>query len=576
MIIFKTLQYKNFLSVGDKPIKIKFDDARSTLIVGANGSGKSSLLCALSFALFGKPHRKINKPQLINSINGKGLRVEVEFEIGPSVYRVVRGLKPNIFEIWCNGNMINQDSHSRDYQTLLETNILKLNHKSFHQVVVLGSSNFVPFMQLSAYHRREVIEDLLDISVFSKMNSVLKDKVSSLKEKIKDAEYDYNLIKEKIKLQSKHIESLKLIGQSNIEKYDLEINELQKQIEDLLNHNESMLNEYTAKYPIVKNNLDAANKKRNKLLGYENSIKDNILKIKNERKFYTDNTNCPTCNQSIEHSFRIKKLEECDLKDAEYSNGNAILKNELKQIHDILGDTENELSELLKLNNTVNSNNVVINNYERRIKDLKKIKSSQTDYEDLKKSQDILNSYRDQRDFISDLRNTYLDERSYNEVVYELLKDTGIKTKIIRQYLPVMNKLINWYLQTLDFFVSFELDENFNETIKSRHRDEFSYASFSEGEKTRIDLSIMFAWRQIAKMKNSANTNLLIMDEIFDSSLDSDGVENLLKIMNTLDEETCMYVITHKPESFEPLFERKMVAIKNGNFTSYTIESLKD
>lgn len=575
MLIFKKLRYKNFLSVGDSEIEIDLDSIRSTLIVGHNGSGKSLMLDALSFVLFGKPHRAINKPQLVNSINGKGTRVEIEFSNGPSEYKIIRGLKPNIFEIWVNGVMINQESHSRDYQRLLETNILKLNHKSFHQVVVLGSSNFVPFMQLSAYHRREVIEDLLDISVFSKMNGVLKETSAKLKDSIKDTEYQYSLINEKIVMQRKYIDSLKAIGETNAAKYDDEISHLNEQIEALLKKNEEMLAEYNAAYESTRKILKSTEQTRSKLKGYEHQIKDNIKKVISESKFYEQNTECPTCSQKIEEAVRDSKLEDCKHRAKELSDGHAQLTQSIKEAESKFAEYESKLSALLKLNNAVSGNNSVVGNYERRVRDLEALKKKECNHEDLRKAEDDLQIINDNRDMLGDLKSSQLEERTYNEVIAELLKDTGIKTKIIRQYLPVMNKLINHYLQILDFFVSFELDENFSETIRSRYRDDFSYASFSEGEKSRIDLSILFAWRQIAKMKNSSNTNLLILDEVFDSSLDSDGVDNLMKIMGTLDPQNRLYVITHKPESFESLFDRKITASRPGNFTKYDVEMLK-
>lgn len=572
MIIFKKLRYKNFLSVGDNEIEIDLNDIRSTLIVGHNGSGKSLMLDALSFVLFGKPHRSINKPQLVNSINGKGTRVEIEFDNGPSSYKIIRGLKPNIFEIWVNGTMINQESHSRDYQKLLETNILKLNHKSFHQVVVLGSSNFVPFMQLSAYHRREVIEDLLDISVFSKMNSVLKETNAKLKDSIKDTEYQYSLINEKIVMQRKYIDSLKSIGETNAAKYDDEILHLQEQIQDLLAKNTNMLKEYNASYESVRSSLKSTEQTRSKLKGYEHQIRDNIKKIVEDSKFYEHNVECPTCSQKIDESVRDAKLEDCRCRAKELSDGYDELKKAIVSADEKYAECETKLSSLLKLNNEVSGNNTVIANYERRIRDLEELKKKECNHNDLRKAEDDLSRINDDRDMLSDLKSSQLEERTYNEVIAELLKDTGIKTKIIRQYLPVMNKMINHYLQILDFFVSFELDENFSETIRSRYRDDFSYASFSEGEKQRINLSILFAWRQIAKMKNSTNTNLLILDEVFDASLDTDGIDNLLKIMSTLDTETRVFVISHKQDLLEGKFDRKIEFERRQNFT--TIKSI--
>jgi DNA repair exonuclease SbcCD ATPase subunit len=567
MLIFKKLRYKNFLSVGDNEIEIDLNSTRGTLIVGHNGSGKSTMLDALSYVLFGKPHRAINKPQLVNSINGKGMRVEIEFENGPSEYKIIRGLKPNIFEIWVNGVMINQESHSRDYQKLLETNILKLNHKSFHQVVVLGSGNFVPFMQLSTYHRREVIEDLLDIIIFSRMNGVLKESSAKLKDSIKDTEYQHNLINEKIIMQRKYIDSLKSIGETNAAKYDDEIIHLREQIDTLLKKNEEMLFEYNSAYESTRATLKSTEQTRTKLKGYEHQIKANIKKIVSESKFYEQHIECPTCSQKIDESVRDAKLEDCRCRAKELTEGRDQLLQSITDADATFVEYESKLSTLLKLNNQVSGNNTVVGNYERRIRDLEGLKKKECNYDDLRRAENDLQVIDDDRDLLSNLKSSQLEERTYNEVIAELLKDTGIKTKIIRQYLPVMNKLINHYLQILDFFVSFELDENFSETIRSRYRDDFSYASFSEGEKSRIDLSILFTWRQIAKMKNSANTNLLILDEVFDSSLDGDGIDNLLKIMGTLDPETRVFVISHKQDLLEGKFDQKIEFERRQNFT---------
>ena len=567
MINFRKLRYKNFLSVGDAEIEIDLDSIRSTLIVGHNGSGKSLMLDALSFVLFGKPHRNINKPQLINSINGKGCKVEVEFHIGPSEYKIVRGLKANIFEIWLNGNLVNQESHSRDYQKLLETNILKLNHKSFHQVVVLGSSNFTPFMQLSTYARREVIEDLLDIGIFSKMNVVLKENQAKLKDTLKDTEYQYNLTKEKIVLQSKHISNLKSINDSNAAKYDEEIAELSNHIAILVEANTTLADEYGSQYGKAKNKSERDQTTKASLLSYERQIKDNIKKIVADSKFYETHENCPTCSQAIDEGMRDHKIGQCKSKAHELNEGYTRLKTSLDQTVAELAATEKTLQHLSGLNNTIHSNLKLISNFEKRISSLCAVKNEQHSDIDIEGATGELDTLKDSRDVLSDLKSTQLEERTYNEVIGELLKDTGIKTKVIRQYLPVMNKLINQYLQVLDFFVSFNLDESFNETIRSRHRDDFSYASFSEGEKSRINLAILFTWRQIAKMQNCCNTNLLILDEVFDSSLDPDGIDNLLKIMNTLDSDTSVFVISHKQDLLEGKFQQKIEFEKHKNFT---------
>jgi DNA repair exonuclease SbcCD ATPase subunit len=567
MIIFTSLTYCNFLSVGDKEITMNLNDSRSTLIVGHNGSGKSLMLDALSFVLFGKPHRNINKPQLINSINGKNCLVTVEFKMGSSDYKIIRGLKPNIFEIWQNGILVNQESHSRDYQKLLETNILKLNHKSFHQVVVLGSSNFIPFMQLSSHHRREVIEDLLDIGVFSKMNSVLKENSAKLKDNLKDTENQLFTLKEKVDLQKKHITRLQQLNESNAAKYSEEIVGLRNTIDEMTTENLSLSAEYSEAYGKTQRQLQRHEKTKASLLSYERQIKDNIKKIVSDSQFYENNTECPTCNQSIDSSIRDHKISECKHSAQELNSGYDKLKESLTQTGDSIQEVTSELQRLNSIHNKIHSNQNLISGFEKRITDLTALMNTHHETSEVTDAQSSLDALYTERDTLQELKATQLEERMYNEILAELLKDTGIKTKIIRQYLPIMNKLINHYLQILDFFVSFNLDENFTETIRSRHRDDFSYSSFSEGEKQRIDLSLLFAWRQVAKMKNSSNTNLLILDEVFDASLDSDGIDNLLKIMNTLDSDTRIFVISHKQDLLEGKFEQKIEFEKVKNFT---------
>jgi DNA repair exonuclease SbcCD ATPase subunit len=567
MIIFTSLTYCNFLSVGDKEITMNLNDTRSTLIVGHNGSGKSLMLDALSFVLFGKPHRNINKPQLVNSINGKNCLVTVEFKLGPSQYKIIRGLKPNIFEIWQNGILVNQESHSRDYQKLLETNILKLNHKSFHQVVVLGSSNFIPFMQLSTHHRREVIEDLLDIGVFSKMNAVLKENTAKLKDNIKDTENQLFTLKEKVDLQKKHILRLQQLNESNAAKYSEEIVNLRNNIDEMMTENLSLSSEYSEAYGKTQQQLQRHEKTKASLLSYERQIKDNIKKIVSDSQFYENNTECPTCNQTIGSEIREHKISECKHSAQELNSGYDKLKESLAQTGDSIQEVSSELQRLNSLHNKIHSNQNLVSGFEKRISDLTTLMNTHHETSEVTDAQSSLDSIYSERESLQELKSTQLEERMYNEILAELLKDTGIKTKIIRQYLPVMNKLINHYLQILDFFVSFNLDENFTETIRSRHRDDFSYSSFSEGEKQRIDLSLLFAWRQVAKMKNSSNTNLLILDEVFDASLDSDGIDNLLKIMNTLDADTHIFVISHKQDLLEGKFEQKIEFEKVKNFT---------
>lgn len=567
MINFKTIEYQNFLSVGSQPIKIDFNASRSTLVVGHNGAGKSLMLDALSFALFGKPHRAINKPQLVNSINGKKCVVTVDFSIGTKEYRIVRGIKPSVFEIWVDGEMINQESHSRDYQKLLETNILKLNHKSFHQVVVLGSSNFVPFMQLPAQQRRAVIEDLLDISIFSKMNHVLKETQAKLKDRLGEAEHELELVKTKVTMQNTHIDKLVKIGESNDAKYDEELREVEEQIDVYIQSNKELLEEYQEKYPVAKEKVDKINKTIASINDTDKGIGVNIETVDKDIRFYTDNSFCPTCDHRLSEGFREEKIEKSKKWRSKLVDGKNALQGHLTKAMDDLKESQEELNRILQLNHTLTTNQSLIAQFNKRADELKKQKNETSSDKDLDRAKTELEDLREARESLSNDKSELIEERHYNDVLSELLKDTGIKTKIIKQYLPVMNKLINNYLQVLDFFVSFELDENFNETIKARHRDAFSYSSFSEGEKQRVDLSLLFAWRQIAKMKNSANTNLLMLDEVFDASLDIDGIDNLLKIMNTLDAETRVFVISHKQDLLEGKFERKLEFERRQNFT---------
>jgi DNA repair exonuclease SbcCD ATPase subunit len=558
MIKFRKLTYQNFLSTGAKPTSIQLDAEFTTLIVGKNGAGKSTMLDALSFALFNKSHRAINRPQLINSINNKKCLVTVEFTIGQIEYRIVRGMKPNVFEIWQDGKQLNQESHSRDYQKLLETNILKLNHKSFHQVVVLGSGNFVPFMQLTTYQRRGVIEDLLDISVFTKMNVLLKEMAAKHKDKIKDTDHAIDLINEKIKLQSKHLSDLQQIDERNSKSIQDEIDSLNAQIIELCATNEDLTEKHKTRFELIRKELTKQQSYLKELHTVENNFKFKMKEIVDDAKFYETNDSCPKCGQHIHEDTKNSHLSQCKDRAKELSEGYVGLQQKIKSITDLVEVTSSDLNEIMRLPTLVSANNNVITNNNSRISSLSKQLKTNHSSDDVTRAKDDLMKLRESKVNLNEVKQKQIDDKKYYDVIYELLKDTGIKTKIIKQYLPVMNKLINQYLQILDFFVLFNLDENFNETIKSRHRDDFSYASFSEGEKSRIDLALLFAWRQIAKLKNSTNTNLLILDETFDGSLDADGVENLMQILNTLDPETRVFIISHKQDLLEGKFDRKL------------------
>lgn len=573
MIIFEKIKYVNFLSVGASPIEVDLEGYRSTLIVGKNGSGKSLLLDAISFVLFGKPHRGINKTQLVNSINGKGLLVEIWFRCGTKQYRIVRGQKPNIFEIWLDGEMLNQESHNRDYQKILETNILKLNHKSFHQVIVLGSGNFIPFMQLPQGQRRTVIEDLLDISIFSKMNTLLKENQGKLKEQLRYTETQLESLRERVRLQHGHIEKLQKISGDSSDKLEIEIAEIDAEIASVLDENSSKLQTYNEHAPDVKIKLDKQREKIAELQGLKTQIKLKYKDLQEQSAFYSEHTHCPTCTQDISSETREKALVTCTHKATELAAGDTSITETISQAAEKARALTEQMNELSKLQNAIHANSLHLRNLEKRLAECKKSRDSIADAVAIESSQAELETLKSQRDNLSDLKSNLQDSRHYNDVVAEMLKDTGIKTKIIRQYLPVMNQLINNYLQVLDFFVSFELDENFTETLRSRYRDDFSYASFSEGERARIDLSLLFAWRQISKMKNSANTNLLMLDEVFDGSLDGEGIENLFKIMETLDPSTRVFVISHNAEMQDGKFERKLEFEKVKNFTRLKSET---
>ena len=565
MIIFEKLRYKNFLSTGNKQIEIDLNNASATLVVGSNGAGKSTMLDALSFGLFGKPHRNINKTQLVNSINNKATEVEVEFKIGPNNFRVSRGIKPTRFEVYQNGNLLNQESHSRDYQKILENNILKLNHKSFHQVVVLGSSNFVPFMQLPSHQRRTVIEDLLDIGVFTTMNTLVKERSAKLKQQIIKTQSDIRICEESIRLQKKHIKQLQQIDLNQATKNQKKIDELESEKELLIKRNEEIHDNYTEKEPYLSGDIKAVSTKEKTV---SSELRENEFTVKGlikKDKFLADNEVCPTCSQAIDSDFaaseRNKLKEESDKYLKEISKL-GVIKNELirelkeiKEKHSLLTSTLSD----------IRINDSTIANIDAQVKRLSSVEETQSI--DTTKAERELNTQNENFKELSKTSTGQTSIKAYIDAIFELLKDTGIKTKVIRQYLPVMNKLINQYLQILDFFVSFTLDESFNETIKSRYRDEFSYASFSEGEKQRIDLALLFSWRQVARMKNSANTNLLMLDETFDSSLDAEGVDNLLKILYTLKKDTNVFIISHKQDMLDGKFPAKLTFSKQNNFS---------
>lgn len=566
MIVFKLLRYKNFLSTGNSWTEVDLNQHRTTLVIGDNGSGKSTMLDALSFTLFGKPHRNINKHQLVNSINNKDCEVEVTFSVGMNEFKVSRGIKPAKFEILKNGVLINQNSHAKEYQKILEQNIIKLNHKSFHQIVVLGSSSFIPFMQLPGGHRRDVIEDLLDINVFSKMNHLLKEKTAIVKNKLQDIKYNIEILDNKIKTQSKYIKDVKILTESNVASKQSTITTNQSEIITLQEVNTSLSGEVDGKNDEVQKSLKKYHDKKQALLQYGGQFKTQTNQITKEAKFYENNEDCPTCSQNISSELRETKLAASRSKAKELQTAMGKLAIQQADIEKNIEHAGIALEELREKQSTLHSNNTEIDRLQKQIRSIEKELSS-TVVADLDEA-------RLELDAMEADKNTYREERlkqnekySINSAMSEMLKDTGIKTKIIKEYLPVINNLVNQYLQVLDFFVHFNLDESFQETIRSRHRDAFSYDSFSEGEKQRIDLSLLFTWRMIAKMKNSVATNLLLLDETFDSSLDHEGVENLMKILNTLEEDTNVFVISHKGEILDGKFENKIEFVKEKNFS---------
>ena len=558
MIRFKKIKWKNFLSTGNQWTEIDFEKSSTTLIIGSNGAGKSTVLDALTFVLFNKPFRKITKSQLVNTVNEKDCNVEINFTVGTRDYRVVRGIKPSVFEIWVGDNMLNQTAAANDQQKYLETNILKLNYKSFTQIVVLGSSSFIPFMQLSAPNRREVIEDLLDIRIFSAMNGVVKDKLRHLRDNIKILELRKESLTDKVSMQKKFIEEIESRGKQDIKEKKEKKDGFGDEVCILTMKNED-LNDKVYGLNQEQEKVTGATKTLLKLNNLKGKMSNKVSTLTKEHKFFTDNVTCPTCTQNIEESFRLNRIAEVETKAKELQDGYKELQFKIKS------EQERELSfntlskEITKLNNDISQNNTKISGFQQQITDLEseiqtltdQLANRNTEHEKLTELRENLNTTFDE---LVEKK----EELSYKDYVYNLLKDGGVKTKIIKKYLPLINKQVNRYLQMMDFYINFKLNEEFSETIESPIHEDFCYASFSEGEKMRIDLALLFTWREVAAYKNSTNTNLLIMDEVFDSSLDGTGTDEFLKIIRFVIKDANIFVISHKEsllEKFESVIQ---------------------
>lgn len=566
MILFRYVRWKNLLSTGNYFTEINLSGNTNTLVVGENGSGKSTMLDALCFALFGKPFRDINKPQLLNSINNKDCVVEVEFDTGNKAYKIIRGIKPNVFEIYCNGELVNQDAAVRDYQEYLEKFILKLNYKSFTQIVILGSASFTPFMQLKSADRREIIEDLLDIQIFSTMNSLVKDRLSNNKDLVANKKHEIDLATQKHDMQKKHIDELKQNNEDKVKEYETEIQCNSDTVSSLLANVTILTTEVESLQNSVAIKIETESKVKT-ITKLESQIESNLSKFRKDIGFFQSHDNCPTCRQTIAMEFKEEELTNLSTKVTECEHGLSQLEQKLNAEQEKLNDIAEKQKELQRkqveiatYNTTITETNKMIARLQKLAEELKNSKTvSDKEEKELSDIKECLTNLK------NDLR-VFIDERTYYEVAGNLLKDTGIKTKIVKQYLPVINKLVNKYLASLDFFVNFNLDESFKETIKSRHRDEFTYNNFSEGEKQRIDMALMLTWRAVAKLKNSSNTNLLILDETFDSSLDANGTEELMKILHML-EGVNLFVISHKGDILQDKFANVIRFVKEKNFS---------
>jgi len=546
MILFENIRWKNFLSTGNQYTEIAFNKSSTTLIVGTNGAGKSTVLDALTFSLFNKPFRRISKGQLTNSTNEKDCIVEVEFSLGGIKWKVVRGIKPNKFEIYRDGTLLDQSSSANDQQKWLEQNVIKMNYKSFTQIVILGSSTFVPFMQLTAPNRREVIEDLLDIKIFSSMNNLIKDKIRQIKEETRTLELKKESLNDKVEMQERFIDEVETRGKENIKNKEGKIKTLGVEIDTHIEHNQ-----------IIQSNIDDLTKEQEGVMGsgdklvklnnLKGKISQKVASVTKEHKFFTQNTVCPTCTQSIQEEFRINKIEDSQNKAKELQSGYKELEEAIKNEQERESQFTVLSKEITKLTHGISKNNTSVSGCQRQVRELEsEIQTLTSQLENRNTEHDKLETFK------SNLHDTYeelvsrKDKIKYFNFTYGLLKDGGVKSKIITKYLPLINQQVNKYLQMMDFYINFKLDEEFNESIESPIHEDFSYASFSEGEKMRIDLALLFTWREVARFKNSVNTNLLIMDEVFDSSLDGFGTEEFLKIIRYVIKDANIFVISHK------------------------------
>jgi DNA repair exonuclease SbcCD ATPase subunit len=546
MILFKKIRWKNLLSTGNQYTEVDFTKNSTNLIVGTNGAGKSTILDALCFSLFGKPFRKINKPQLVNTINEKDCRVEVEFSIGTTEWKVVRGIKPAVFEIYKNDAVLDQSSAALDQQKWLEQNVLKMNYKSFTQIVILGSSTFVPFMQLAASHRREVIEDLLDIKIFSSMNIIVKDKIRQIRDEVKTLDLKKESLMDKVQMQKDFIEELENRGKGNIKDKETSIMSLTEEVGLLMDENSS-LEEPLRDNIRRQDQITGYAEKLRKLGNLKGKISQKVSTITKEHKFFTENTVCPTCTQEIDEDFRINRINDAQSKAKELQSGYKELEEAIKEEEERERQFLNLSKEISKLTNGISQNNIKISGCQKQIRNLEsEIQTITNQLENRNTEHEKLEQFRDNLQNTYEELSTKKDSINYYDFTYSLLKDGGVKSKIIKKYLPLINQQVNRYLQMMDFYINFTLDEEFNETIQSPIHENFSYASFSEGEKMRVDLSLLFTWREVARFKNSVNTNLLILDEVFDSSLDGFGTDEFLKIIRYVIKDANIFVISHK------------------------------